>query len=68
MNNLNIASPKIDQPLNLKIQLKEHQKTAINAMINFEDTGIVAFTKKAYVENYQILMRYMIICGQPMGI
>jgi len=53
-NDLTQESPKIIQDQRIKIKLKEHQKTAIDAMINFENTGIVAFTKKAYVKNYQI--------------
>ena len=53
-NDLTQDSPKIIQDQRIKIKLKEHQKTAINAMINFEETGIVAFTKKAYVKNYQL--------------
>ena len=53
-NNLTIESDKIFQNNMIKIKLKEHQKTAINAMLKFEETGIVAFTKKAYISNYNI--------------
>ena len=53
-NNLSSESPKIIQNDNIKISLKEHQKTAIKAMINFEETGKVIFSKKAYIQNYQI--------------
>ena len=53
-NNLTIESEKIIQNNMIKIKLKEHQKTAINAMLKFEETGVVAFTKKAYISNYNI--------------
>lgn len=53
-NNLSSESPKIIQNDQIKIQLKEHQKTAIHAMIKFEETGKVLFTKRACIHNYQI--------------
>ena len=53
-NDLTAESNKIIQDNRIKIKLKEHQKTAVNAMLQFEETGKVAFTKKAYVQNYQI--------------
>jgi hypothetical protein len=53
-NNLSLESPKIIQNDDIKILFKEHQKTAIYAMIKFEETGKVSFTKKAYLQNYQI--------------
>ena len=40
-NNLNEMSERIAQPLNLKIQLMEHQKTAVHAMKNIEKTGLI---------------------------
>jgi len=54
-NNLNNDSPKINQGDNIMITLKEHQKTAINAMLQFEETGKVTFEKKAFIHNYQII-------------
>lgn len=39
MNNLKVESPRIDQPKNLKIKLKEHQKSSVYAMKNLEQTG-----------------------------
>ena len=53
-NNLNADDPKIIQDDRIKIKLKEHQKTAIHAMLAFEETGKITFTKNAYVNNYQI--------------
>lgn len=53
-NNLTIDHPKIIQDNKIKIKFKEHQRTAIRAMIDFEETGIVKFTKKAIISNYNI--------------
>ena len=53
-NNLNNESIQIIQDDKIKIKLKEHQKTAIYAMMQFENNGIVLFTKKAYIQNYHI--------------
>jgi hypothetical protein len=53
-NNLNADSAKIIQDNRITIKLKEHQKTAINAMLIFEQTGKVSFSKPAYIQNYQI--------------
>ena len=39
MNNIKADAPKIEQPKNLKIKLKEHQKTTIWAMKNLEEKG-----------------------------
>jgi hypothetical protein len=39
MNNIKAESPKIKQPKNLKIKLKEHQKSLIWAMNNLEEKG-----------------------------
>jgi hypothetical protein len=39
MNNIKAESPKIEQPKNLKIKLKEHQKSLIWAMSNLEEKG-----------------------------
>lgn len=44
MNNLKADSSKIEQPKNLKIKLKEHQKSSIYAMKNLEETGEVKIT------------------------
>lgn len=44
-NNLDVTSPKIDQPNELTIELMEHQKTAIKAMLNLEKDGFL------YVDN-----------------
>jgi hypothetical protein len=54
-NNLNNDSKKIIQNDQITIQLKEHQKTAINAMLEFEESGKVKFYKKAYIENFNII-------------
>jgi superfamily II DNA or RNA helicase len=53
-NNLTNDDNKIIQNDSIKIKLKEHQKTAINAMINFENIGKVTFSRKAYIKNYNI--------------
>lgn len=53
-NNLNCDSSKIIQDEKIKIILKEHQKTAIKGMIEFEENGKVSFTKRAYIYNYQL--------------
>ena len=41
MNNLKVESLRIEQPKNLKIKLKEHQKSSVYAMKNLEQTGEV---------------------------
>ena len=53
-NNLDNTSPKIIQDDKIKIKLKEHQKTAIYAMLKFENDGIVKFKRNAYIQNYYI--------------
>ena len=53
-NNLDNTSPKIIQDDRIKIKLKEHQKTAIYAMLKFEEDGIISFTRNAYIKNYNI--------------
>jgi hypothetical protein len=53
-NDLTIESEKIAQNNTIRIKLKEHQKTAINAMLQFEENGKVAFNRKAYISNYNI--------------
>ena len=53
-NNLTQNDSKIIQDNKIKIPLKEHQKTAINAMIKFESDGLVTYSKKAYIKNYHI--------------
>lgn len=53
-NNLTQDDNKIIQNDSIKIKLKEHQKTAINAMIEFENIGKVTFSRKAYIKNYHI--------------
>jgi hypothetical protein len=54
-NNLNENSSKIIQDSRIKISLKEHQKTAIKAMIDFEDRGIVKFTREATIQHFNII-------------
>ena len=54
-NNLNENSSKIIQDSRIKISLKEHQKTAIKAMIDFEDRGIVKFTREAAIQHFNIV-------------
>lgn len=39
--NLNSSSPKISNPKQLKVQLKEHQKTAVYAMLKMEQDGFI---------------------------
>lgn len=53
-NNLNFDNPKIDNILLMNIELKEHQKTAIYAMLEFEKTGKVKFDREVYIKNYTI--------------
>jgi hypothetical protein len=53
-NNLDNTSPKIIQDDKIKIKLKEHQKTAIYAMLKFENDGLISFTRNAYIQNYHI--------------
>ena len=54
-NNLNENSSKIIQDSRIKISLKEHQKTAIKAMIEFEDRGIVKFSREATIQHFNIV-------------
>ena len=54
-NNLNENSSKIIQDSRIKISLKEHQKTAIKAMIEFEDRGIVKFSREATIQHFNII-------------
>lgn len=54
-NNLNENSSKIIQDSRIKISLKEHQKTAIKAMIDFEDRGIVKFSREATIQHFNIV-------------
>lgn len=56
-NNLNENCSKIIQDSRIKISLKEHQKTAIKAMIDFEDRGIVKFSREAAIQNFHIVDR-----------
>ena len=53
-NNLNENDKKIEQNKNILLKLKEHQKTSIAAMLDFENEGKVTFTKKSYVQNFHI--------------
>jgi hypothetical protein len=57
MNNLNNVSPKIDQPVNLKIKLKEHQKTAIYHMRKLEADRAITHhydEEQFYLSNYTL--------------
>jgi len=57
MNNLNINSPKIDQPNNLDIQLKQHQKTAIHHLRKLENDRYIehAFDDdNLFISSYQL--------------
>ena len=57
MNNLTINSAKIDQPKNIKIQLKPHQKTGIYHMRKLEDDRYIEHTYDEdgfYLSNYQL--------------
>ena len=53
-NNLNEESNKIEQNKKILLKLKEHQKTSIAAMLEFEDDGKVTYTKKSYIQNFHI--------------
>ena len=53
-NDLTDESEKIIQDKRILIKLKEHQKTAIKAMLDFEETGKVSFTRNAFITNYTI--------------
>jgi len=53
-NNLNATCPKVISNNSLTIELKEHQKTSIYAMLEFERLGKVNFTREAYIKNYNI--------------
>lgn len=53
-NDLNSNDPKVKDNSLLNIKLKEHQKTAIHAMLCFENNGKVIFQKEAYIKNYNI--------------
>jgi hypothetical protein len=57
MNNLNSNSAKIDQPKNIKIQLKPHQKTGIFHMRKLEDDKYIEHEydeEGFYLSNYQL--------------
>jgi hypothetical protein len=57
MNNLINISPKIDQPKNIKIQLKQHQKTGIYHMRKLEDDKYIehSYDEEGFLlSNYQL--------------
>jgi len=57
MNNLSIISPKIDQPNNIKIQLKPHQKSGIYHMIKLENDRFIehGYDDEGFqLSNYQL--------------
>ena len=57
MNNLNNTCPKIDQSPNIKLQLKEHQKTAIYHMRKLEDARSITHNydeEQFYLSNYTL--------------
>ena len=59
MNNLNSNSAKIDQPKNIKIQLKPHQKTGIFHMRKLEDDKYIEHEydeEGFYLSNYQFFI------------
>ena len=47
-------SPKILQPSDLKIRLKEHQLTSIYAMNKLEQTGKIEQTIKSCIYKFQV--------------
>ena len=49
MNNLKEISNKIEQPSNLKILLKDHQRTSIYAMQQLEQTGEINVNINSYI-------------------
>ena len=53
-NNLNIGDNKIIENNKILVQLKEHQKTIIHAMLEFEETGKISFKKKGFIHNYNL--------------
>jgi len=50
-NNLDSKCVKIDQPESLKIELMDHQRTAVNAMLNLEKNGIINVNGLIYFTN-----------------
>jgi hypothetical protein len=48
-------SPQILQPKLVKVELKQHQKTAINAMIELETTGYVDAYFRYYSNSERLL-------------
>jgi hypothetical protein len=54
-NDLNQNDSKIIPNNKIKIALKEHQKTAIYAMLDFEKNRKVSYIKKGIINNYKIL-------------
>jgi superfamily II DNA or RNA helicase len=53
-NDLTINNDKIEHNNNLKIKLKEHQKTSVSAMLKFENEGKVNFTVIGYMKNFEL--------------
>ena len=65
MPNLTNNSPKIEQPAKIKLQLKEHQKTAVYAMIERETNKLVEvdITSSLYNFRYRSAVhRYLSSC------
>lgn len=50
--NLNEDSPKITQPSNITIELMQHQKTSVHAMLDLENKGEVKFSMR-YFDNME---------------
>lgn len=53
-NNLTCEDSKINEIEFLKVQLKEHQKTAVHAMLQFENSDKITFSKDICIKNYFI--------------
>jgi hypothetical protein len=69
-SNLDFDNEKISQPLNLKIDLMEHQKTIVKAMLTLESEGFVDVNNLTYFinkpTNYRVSTTVGIL-GDKMG-
>ena len=54
-SNMDDNNKKIIQNNLISISLKDHQKTAINAMLEFEDNRQILFTSKSYISGSNII-------------
>ncbi|VVU94939.1 SNF2 family N-terminal domain [seawater metagenome] len=54
-NKLDSVSPKVSQPENINIELKQHQRTALYAMESLEDKGCINYKELTIETNLGIL-------------